>query len=457
MRKIERRAMLCLLLAAALSLGLVVFAFRFFLYGGKWVSFAANRHLYNSQGQLSVGRVLDRDGDLLSWVDENGDRAYYDNATVRKATLHVVGDAQGRIGSGALVAFADKLSGYHLLTGAYSPMGAGNDLYLTVDARLNYEAYTAMNGKKGAVAIYNYRTGEVLCLFSSPTFDPEAPPDIQEGDTTYDGVYLNRALSSTFVPGSVFKTVTLAAAIENIPDLFSRTFTCTGSCQVGDDVVTCPSAHGEMDIYGAFSKSCNGVFAQLAVELGPEVMAAYTEKAGLTHRYSVNGLTTAAGSFQFSGASDNQLGWAGVGQFNDLVNPMSLMIYMGAIAEGGKAAVPQLVLKTVTPLGFPSSFYFSHRTGKLIEADTAATLADMMARNVTETYGAGRFPNMDICAKSGTAEVGGGKAPNSWFTGFLRNEDAPYAFAVVVEEGGSGAQTAGSIAAAVLDLLVNGY
>ena len=457
MRKIERRAMLCLLLAAALSLGLVVFAFRFFLYGGKWVSFAANRHLYNSQGQLSVGRVLDRDGDLLSWVDENGDRAYYDNVTVRKATLHVVGDAQGRIGSGALVAFADKLSGYHLLTGAYSPMGAGNDLYLTVDARLNYEAYTAMNGKKGAVAVYNYRTGEVLCLFSSPTFDPKAPPDIQEGDTTYDGVYLNRALSSTFVPGSVFKTVTLAAAIENIPDLFSRTFTCTGSCQVGDDVVTCPSAHGEMDIYGAFSKSCNGVFAQLAVELGPEIMAAYTEKAGLTHRYSVNGLTTAAGSFQFSGASDNQLGWAGVGQFNDLVNPMSLMIYMGAIAEGGKAAVPQLVLKTVTPLGFPSSFYFSHRTGKLIEADTAATLADMMARNVTETYGAGRFPNMDICAKSGTAEVGGGKAPNSWFTGFLRNEDAPYAFAVVVEEGGSGAQTAGSIAAAVLDILVNGY
>ena len=457
MRKIEKRAMVCLLLAAALAAGLVIFVFLFVKDGGKWVSFAANRHLYNSQGQLSVGRVLDRDGDLLSWVDENGHRAYYDNATVRKATLHVVGDAQGRIGSGALVAFADKLSGYHLLTGAYSPMGAGNDLYLTVDARLNYEAYTAMNGKKGAVAIYNYRTGEVLCLFSSPTFDPEAPPDIQEGDTTYDGVYLNRALSSTFVPGSVFKTVTLAAAIENIPDLFSRTFTCTGSCQVGDDVVTCPSAHGEMDIYGAFSKSCNGVFAQLAVELGPEVMAAYTEKAGLTHRYSVNGLTTAAGSFQFSGASDNQLGWAGVGQFNDLVNPMSLMIYMGAIAEGGKAAVPQLVLKTVTPLGFPSSFYFSHRTGKLIEADTAATLADMMARNVTETYGAGRFPNMDICAKSGTAEVGGGKAPNSWFTGFLRNEDSPYAFAVVVEEGGSGAQTAGSIAAAVLDLLVNGY
>lgn len=457
MRKIEKRAALCLLLAAALVLGLGVFCFRFFLSGGKWVSFAANRHLYNSRGELSVGRVLDRDGDLLSWVDEDGSRAYYDNATVRKATLHVVGDAQGRIGSGALVAFADHLSGYNLLTGAYSPMGAGNDLYLTIDARLNYAAYTAMNGKKGAAAVYNYETGEVLCLFSSPTFDPVSPPDIQEGDSAYDGVYLNRALSSTFVPGSVFKTVTLAAAIENLPDLFSRTFTCSGSCQVGNDVVTCPAAHGELDIYSAFSKSCNGVFAQLAAELGPEVLAEYTRQAGLTDRYSVSGLKTAAGSFQFSGASENQLGWAGVGQFNDLVNPMSLMIYMGAVANGGRAALPQLVRKTVTPLGFPPSFYFSHKTGKLIDTDTAATLADMMARNVTETYGAGRFPNMDLCAKSGTAEVGGGRAPNSWFTGFLRNEDAPYAFVVVVEEGGSGAQTAGSVAAAVLDLLVNGY
>src|SRR5699024_12395530 len=115
------------------------------------------------------------------------------------------------------------------------------------------------------------------------------------------------------------------------------------------------------------------------------------------------------------------------------------------------------VLTTVTPVGFPSSFYINGRAGKLIEADTTAALAARPARNVTEAYGAGRFPNMDICAKPGTAEVGGGKAPNSWFTGFHRNEDAPYAFVMVVEEGGSGAQTAGNIAAAVLDLLVNGY
>lgn len=125
-----------------------------------------------------------------------------------------------------------------------------------------------------------------------------------------------------------------------------------------------------------------------------------------------------------------------MGQYNDLLNPCSLMVYMGAIANGGKAAVPQLIYRTVTPLGIPASFYLPHKTGTLISSTTAETLSGMMARNVSEVYGSGRFPNMDICAKSGTAEVGGGKTPTSWFSGFLRNEDAPYAFAVVVEEGG---------------------
>ena len=159
MRKIERRAAVCLLLSAALVLGTCIFSFLFFKDGGRWVSFAANRHLYNSSGELSVGQVLDRDGDLLSWVDASGRRVYYANTIVRKATLHTVGDTQGKIGSGALVAFADKLSGYNLITGAYTPLGEGNDLYLTIDAHLNYVAYQALNGRKGAVAVtYEWHT-----------------------------------------------------------------------------------------------------------------------------------------------------------------------------------------------------------------------------------------------------------------------------------------------------------
>ena len=316
MKKIEKRALLCLLLAGALLAGTVLFVGRFLVNGSSWASF-----LPVFSGQPATGRVLDRDGDVLTWVDEDGKRRYYDGATVRDATLHAVGDAEGRIGTGALVAFADRLSGYNLLTGSYSPLGQGNDLYLTLDARYNYIAYQALGGRKGAVGVYNYKTGEILCMVSAPSFDPANPPDIQEGDERYDGVYLNRFLSGTFTPGSVYKTVTLAAAIENVPDLYDRTWTCTGSTTVGDGAVTCPYAHGEQDIYAALSNSCNGVFALLADELGEDVLARYTEKAGLTASYSVNGIRTAAGSFDLDGLTANELGWAGVGQYNDLVNP----------------------------------------------------------------------------------------------------------------------------------------
>lgn len=460
MKKIEKRSAVCVLLALVLLAGLILFVVRFVISGGRWVSFAANRHLYNSMGQLAVGRVLDRDGDVLSWADSDGNRRYYDSATVRKATLHAVGDPSGNIGAGALVAFADKLSGYNLVTGAYTPMGAGNDLYLTIDARYNYTAYEALNGKRGAVGVYNYKKGEILCMVSAPAYDPLNPPPNLAEDPNYEGAYLNRFLSGTFTPGSVFKTVTLTAAIENLPDLSTRRWTCTGSTLVGGEPVTCPSVHGNLDISGALAHSCNGVFALLAAELGPETMEKYVNQSGLTDTYKVSGIRTAPSRFDLSKATENQIGWSGVGQYTDLVNPCALMIYMGAVAEGGKAAIPQLVLKTEVPLGKTGlniSPYISHKTKKLIDSGTAEQLREMMAQNVNVSYGQGRFPNMDLCAKSGTAEVGGGNAPNAWFAGFLRNPDAPYAFVVVVENGGSGADVAGTVAGRVLDTIVNGY
>lgn len=193
-------------------------------------------------------------------------------------------------------------------------------------------------------------------MVSTPAFDPLYPPSAEEmeGNDAYDGVYLNRFLSGTFPPGSVYKTVVLSAAIERIPDLFDRTWTCTGSTQVGDGAITCPHAHGEQDISSALANSCNGVFALLADELGEDVLEEYTVRAGLTSSYRVSGLNTAAGSFDFDGLTANELGWAGVGQYNDLANPCALMVYMGAIANGGTAAMPRLVLKTENALGLPS-------------------------------------------------------------------------------------------------------
>ena len=455
MKKIERRAVVCTVLALLLAAGLGFFLGRYFLEGGSWASSAFTRHLYDTNGVLAAGTVLDRDGDVLSEV-KNGKRTYYENETVRKATLHAVGDLQGSIGTGALNAFADKLTGYSLLNGAFGAE-RGSELYLTIDARYNYEAYQALNGHAGTVAVYNYKTGEVLCMVSAPSYDPlHVPADIETNDR-YEGAYLNRFLSSTFTPGSVYKTVTLAAALEEIPDIQDRTWTCQGSVQIGDETIICSGTHGEQHIGDAFANSCNVAFAQIAVELGADTLRKYTEKAGLTDSYSVDGLPTAKGSFSWEKITDGSLGWAGVGQYKDQVNPCALMVYMGAIANGGKAAQPYLIQKTVNSLGLPSLPHLTRETGTLVSGKTADILADMMADNVEKTYGTKRFPNMELCAKSGTAEVGEGQTPHAWFAGFLRNEDAPYAFVVLVENGGGGSSVAGTVAGRVLDIIVNGY
>ena len=454
MKKIENRAVVCLLLALALAAGMVFFLFRYLTQGGDWASSAFNRHLYNTQGQLTAGTVLDRDGDVLSSA-QDGKRTYYDSETVRKATLHAVGDLQGNVGAGALNAFAGRLTGWNLFNGAFGA-DRGGELTLTIDARYNYEAYQALNGRAGTVAVYNYKTGEILCMVSAPSYDPlHVPEDIETNDR-YKGAYVNRFLSSAFTPGSVYKTVTLTAALETIPDIESRTWNCAGSVQIGEETIVCSGVHGEQDIAAAFANSCNAAFASIAVELGADTLRKYTEKAGLTASYNIDGLASARGSFDWA-LDDGRLGWAGVGQDKDLVNPCALMVYMGAIAGGGKAAEPYLILKTQNGLGIPSLPRLTSRTGTLIRRDTAERLAELMAGNVEKTYGQSRFSNMDLCAKSGTAEVGEGQRPHAWFAGFLRNEDAPYAFVALVENGGGGGSVAGNVAARVLDVIVNGY
>jgi peptidoglycan glycosyltransferase len=454
MKKLDKRAYMCLALSACLFLGVCFYIGKVLVFGSTWVSYPANQHIF-TDSKISTGSVYDVNGELLMKNTESGIPDYNEDITIRKALLHATGDNDGNIITGANKAFAGRLVGYNILSGTYSAKKAGRQLYLSLDAKVCTAAYKALNGRSGTVGVYNYETGEIICMVSSPTYDPANPPTLAADDTS--GVYLNRFTSVSVVPGSIFKLVTAAAAIEEIPDLSSWTYTCTGELPLGTaktDRVTCPSAHGEVNFEEALAVSCNCGFANLSLILGNESIQKYTEKAGLTHSYSINGIQTAKGSFEYP---DNQvtLAWTGIGQNKDLVNPCSMMVYMGAIANGGTTAVPRLINTVKFSNGLPAGWFFSRKTNVLIEAETATKLESMMHNNVLETYGENNFPGLDLCAKSGTAEVGGNKASNAWFTGFVRNEGYPYAFIVLVENGGSGSGVAGKVANTVLQEIVN--
>ncbi len=451
MKKISHRTFICLIFCAVILIGVSFFCIKWFAMGDEWATADFNGDIYTN-GQLSRGYVLDRDGILLSGVDENGHRTYSDDKTVRLATLHAVGDLQGNINAGAIHAFSTKLAGYNKITGL-DDGGLGNNLYLTINSDFNVAAYKALNGRKGTVFVYDYTTGEILCMVSTPTFDPTNIPSNINDENKYEGVYMNRAISGLYTPGSVMKTVTMAAAIENTPGIESAVFNCQKKYAIGEDFVTCASQHGEISGAAALAHSCNSAFAEITLKLGADTLHSYFNKAGLSTSYNINGIKSASGALS-QPENDLELAWSGIGQDDDLVNPLSMAVYMGAIANGGKAAEPKIIYSVESQSGVKKYLYTESFTTNLIKKSTAKLLADMMRKAVEEEYGADMFAQLDVCAKSGTAEVADGKA-DAWFVGFVRDEAYPYAFAVVVENGGSGTAAAGRVASTVIKEMTN--
>ena len=440
MKRVRTRA-LAVALIIAVAVGLTAFyVARYALHGGEWVAFTSNGDAYTA-GKLKAGRIVDRNGEALYSVTD-GRGSYSEDKLTRMALLHSLGDRAGNIGTGAIYKYADRILGYDPVNGIYSAKGEGGTLEMSLDAEVCREAYSALDGRSGAVAVINYVTGEVLCAVSTPSFDPEDPPEIAPDDTS--GVYMNRALSAAYTPGSVFKVVTLAAALENIGDIEDRELHCDGTYDIGGGQVTCPKAHGDMKIEDALANSCNCVFGALAVELGGETIAKYAEKYGLLERMEIDGILSAAGKFDIATEGSLNLAWSGVGQYNDLVTPIAMARLMGTIGNSGRE-VKLTQIKSGPELGRDYE--------RAMMAVTAGKIDKMLDYCVAHTYGDENFPGLELRAKSGTAQVGDGKS-NAWFAGYLADPEHPYAFAVCVEKGGGGAAVAGPVANRVLQAAV---
>ena len=426
MKKVKRRATAALLIAALLVVGLAVYLVRLADDGGAWASYFS--------GGTPGGTILDRNGVALYSSDEDG-YSFAEDWSTRVSCYHLLGDPNGNVRTGALRQFRDRLAGYSFVEGATS----GKTISLSVDSTLNVTAYSALAGRNGAVMLMDYTTGEVLCMVSSPGDDPENP-----SSEPADGTYLNKCLSSSFTPGSVFKLVTLAAAIDNIPDLFERSLWCEGEMIVDGALLTCTGSHGSQTIEQALANSCNCAFGTLALELGPELMAEYAEKLGMTASLQLDGMDVLPGSFTKGEAGSVGLAWSGVGQYEDLVCPYAMLRYVSAIANGGSVYEPTL-------LGHGSL----DRETELLSAETAQRIAEMMNYNVQNAYGSWVFPGLDVSAKTGTAEVGDGTS-HAWMTGFLNDPAHPYAFVVILEHAGGGLANAGPVANTVLQAAVSG-
>jgi len=441
MRKVSNRAKVVIILALFVLTALTAFFVQYLFQAGDWVTFVGSPHVYRGNN-LTTGTIRDRSGELLL-ENRDGVRVYAGDETIRKATLHLLGDRYGYIPAPMLSTYADHMAGFDPIRGVYN--SDGGNMTLTVSAAVQTTAYEALNGRHGTAAVYNYKTGEILCLLSAPSYDPDHMPDV-ENDTTgqYDGVYVNRPMAAAYTPGSIFKLVTLAAAMESGLDWQSKMYSCSGVTYIDGQEVRCLNVHGNVDLTTALAKSCNVAFGELAVELGAETLTATAARLGITSRLSIDGLSTIAGSFDLSTANNWELAWAGIGQYTDLINPVQFMTIVGAIANGGQSAKPYLVASVDQSYQAETELL-----EEILDENNAKQLSELMINNVQTVYGSWNFPAVTIGAKSGTAEQEG-TLPHATFAGFVQDENYPLAFVIVVENAGSGSETCIPIVNAIL-------
>ncbi|MCR5090600.1 MAG: penicillin-binding protein [Oscillospiraceae bacterium] len=428
MKKVNRRAFSVLLIALLIVVGLLSYTRRYLQSGERWATY------FSRLNSSSEGLITDRNGVLLASFTAN-DNHFNEDRSVRIANYHVTGDFWDRTGTGILASFSGQLHGYNPVTGMTQTRHIS--LKLNVDAELNKKAFAALADRKGAVGIVNYRTGELICMVSSPAVDP-----IDNDPVAAEGAYINRLLSASFVPGSIFKLVTAAAAIECVPGIWEKSFFCEGEAEVAGVKITCPYEHYTQDFAGALAVSCNIAFSRIAISVGQDNMISHVRKWGFLDTHDLDGIPTAAGAYPLEFVGDPETGWSGIGQSTDLICPYSMLRFVSAIANDGILVEPKLIDDGKAP-----------EKSVLVEPETAKAMQTLMRNNVASNYGDERFAGLTLCAKTGTAEVGDGTT-HAWFTGFLQDEEHPYAFIVFVEQGGGGLSVASPIATTVLQAAV---
>ena len=357
----------------------------------------------------------------------------------------------------------------NLLTGEQRQ---GGGVELTLRASMQEAAAAALGDRKGAVVALDAKTGAILALYSSPSFDPNAlasrdAGEVQDAYATLDAdpknPMLNRTISERYAPGSTFKVLTAIALIENgiaNPDTrmdspVSTTLPGTNTEVSNIESSTC--GDGKPTLTEAFARSCNTTFVLASEKLTTQQLTDVTKRFGFGHEQEIP-LTVIPSVFP-ADADSAQLAMSSIGQYTVQATPMQMAQVAQTIANGGQMMSPYLIKQIVDADNQTIRKTKATEAGRPISADTASKVTGMMQAVVSQPYGSGTpmaLPNVSVAAKTGTAETGDGDRANAWAIGFAPADNPQIAFAVIVEGDETnptphGGDVAGPVAKAVLE------
>jgi peptidoglycan glycosyltransferase len=231
--------------------------------------------------------------------------------------------------------------------------------------------------------------------------------------------------------------------------------TCAGTSEYQGGRIVCAggNAHGTVDLKTAFKRSCNVTFGKLAYQLGLERLRQTAERFGFNENFKFGDFVVYNSAFPTDVSNMNGLVWAGIGQGEVLVTPLHMAMIAGAIANGGTMMKPWLIEKITNSLGAATTTAAPTAYRKVLSESVAGKIAEYMYETVQSgTATRAAIKGLRVCGKTGSAEVSDNKEveTNAWFTGFIQDDEHPYAIAVVIEGGGAGARMPSELAARAL-------
>ncbi len=439
------------------------FGYSAYVQGTRWMISGNNARLSSARKKVMMGSITDRSGVVLAYTDSDGSRCYASDKDVRRAVSQTVGDTMSMSGTGVETMHSGILLGFSgsIIDRTWQWLSGentrGDDIRLTIDSELSaYISEEFPEGYRGAVTLINYKTGEVLAMVSKPDYDPYKVG----GRDVEDTAYLNRCLQGRYAPGSVFKIVTMAAALENKTGVTNRIYTCEGSRTFGDVPVTCAggNVHGDITMEEAFSSSCNVTFAALSYELGGTVMIQTAKAFGFNDNFKFQDLVLYESSYPEDIQTVAELAWSGVGQARVLVTPLHMAMIAGSIGNGGVMMSPRLIDQVTGSTGLPRLRTTNGTYKRVVSQSTAQIIGEYMKKTVEDGTGyRAAVDGYTVCGKTGSAEISNDKsvATNAWFVGYIAESEHPYAIAVVIEEGGAGGDKAARLAGKALKKAVS--
>ncbi|WP_270255686.1 FtsW/RodA/SpoVE family cell cycle protein [Collinsella intestinalis] len=430
----------------------------------------SNNHTINKARFIKRGSIITADGLTLAESVQQADGTYARSYPNGNLAAHVVGYYSQQYGTmgientqnDTLTGSKDYSSWQNALNSLAGISEPGNSVQLTIDSRIQRAAEQALAGRVGAIVALDPRSGAVLAWASAPTFDNtniQAAIEAANASGGADTSMYDRATLALYTPGSTFKVLTLASALENGLATLDTTYDSPGRMEIGGaDVVSIGErGHGKISLAKAFALSSNTVFGQVADGLGAEKLVATARAFGYGQQLGLDFTTAASVMPNPEEMTEWELAWAGAGQPvgqghtpGPQATVMQNALMAATIANNGIAMNPYVVSQILAPDGTVLKTTHGHSLGQAVGSGTAEQVKQAMLDVVQNGTGsAAAIAGVKVAGKTGTAETNNANA-NSTFVGFAPYDTPTVAIAVVIEQNAKGEESAAAVGGQVL-------